>query len=498
MARRRVRGVKRFFIELFAALGIALRGVAQNRLRAGLSILGVMIGVATLTALLSITQGLSASFARQLAQMGASTLYVSSRPWVMRGDWWRYRNRPNLKKSDVQALRERATLLVAVSPVVTTQAEVRYQGEYATEVDVRGTTEQYAETANLKIDEGRFLSPIDVEYDRPVAVIGAELKERLFKGTSPIGASLQVAGRRFVVIGTLKSQGKAFGRSLDSNVTVPLGLFSRVFGSKRDLVITASATPETLNQAEQQVIEVLRRARALSAEQDDNFAVNRQSAIVKMFESDTAAIFGVGIAVGVIALVVGGIGVMNIMLVAVTERTREIGVRRALGARQRTILMQFLIESSLVTLSGGLCGTALGLGGAQVFSLTTPVSAVVTPLAIALLIGGIGVMNIMLVSVTERTAEIGIRRALGARRRRILAQFIVEAILLTSVGGLLGLALGAGVAALVRILVGLPTVVPLWAMVWALVVSAGTGLLFGSYPAYRASRLDPVEAMRHE
>jgi putative ABC transport system permease protein len=384
MERRRIRGVKRFFVELFAALGIALRGVALNRMRAALSILGVMIGVATLTALLSITQGLSASFAKQLANMGASTLYVSTRPFVMRGDWWRYRNRPNISKKDAQALREQASLLVAVAPVVTTQAEVRYQGEYATEVDVRGTTDQYAETANLKLDEGRYLSPIDVEYDRPVVVIGAEIKELLFKGASPIGASIQVAGRRFSVIGTLKSQGKAFGRSLDKNVTMPLGLFSRLFGAKRDVVITAMATPETLNRAEDQVIEVLRRSRGLRAEQADNFAVNRQSAVVKMFESDTAAIFGVGIAVGVIALVVGGIGVMNIMLVAVTERTREIGVRRALGARQRTILMQFLIESSLVTLIGGLCGTALGLGGAQLISLTTVLSAVVTPLAIAL------------------------------------------------------------------------------------------------------------------
>jgi putative ABC transport system permease protein len=416
MVRRRIRGPKRFFIELFAALGIAVRGVAQNRMRALLSILGVMIGVATLTAILSITQGLSASFTKQLAQMGASTLYVSSRPWVMRGDWWRYRNRPNIKRSDVQALRERATMLVAVAPVVNTKAEVSYLGEYLTGVDVRGTTEQYVDTSNLKVDEGRFLSPIDVEYDRAVAVIGAELKERLFKGASPIGSSITVAGRRFAVIGTLKSQGKAFGQSLDNNVTVPLGLFSRVFGAKRDLVITASATPETLNQAEQQVVEVLRRARGLRAEQEDNFAVNRQSAIVKMFESDTAAIFGVGIAIGVIALVVGGIGVMNIMLVAVTERTREIGVRRALGARQRTILMQFLIESSLVTLIGGLIGTALGLAGGQLLSLTTPMSAVVPPLAIAL---------------------------------------------------------GFGISVL-------------------------TGLGFGTWPAYRAARLDPIDALRYE
>jgi putative ABC transport system permease protein len=416
LRRRRLRGLRRIFVEGTAALGIALRGVLQNRMRSALSILGVTIGVATLTAILSITQGLSNSFAKQLAQMGAATLYVSSRPWIIRGDWWRYRNRPNITRADARALREHASLIRAVAPVVSTPAEVSYLDDTITAVDVRGTTDEYADTANLKLDDGRFLSPVDVEYDRPVVVLGAELKERLFKGANPVGSSVRIAGRRLTVVGTIKSQGKAFGRSLDNNATIPLGLFSALFGSKRDLVITAAATPETLNQAEDQVIEVMRRARGLRAEQEDNFAVNRQSAIVKVFQSETAAVFGVGIAIGVIALVVGGIGVMNIMLVSVTERTREIGVRRALGARQRTILFQFLIESSTVTLVGGLIGTSLGLGGAQVFSLTTPISAIVTPHAVAL---GFG-------------------------------------------------------------------------------ISVVTGLGFGTWPAYRAARLDPIEALRYE
>ncbi|HEY3351825.1 MAG TPA: ABC transporter permease [Polyangia bacterium] len=408
--------LRRIAVEVFAAAGIALRGVRQNRMRSALSILGVMIGVATLTAIMSITQGLSTSFAKQLSQMGASTLYVSSRPFVMRHDWWRYRNRPRMTLRDAAAVRERATLITAVAPITSTSAEVSCLGESATAVDVRGTNEEYADTANIKLEEGRFLSPIDVEYARPVAVIGAELKERLFKGARAVGAPILVAGRRLTVIGTLKSQGKAFGRSLDNHVTMPIGVFGGIFGVKRDLMITASAPPEQLNQAEQQIIEVLRRARGLRAEQDDNFSINRQSAIVKIFESETAALFGVGIAIGIIALIVGGIGVMNIMLVAVTERTREIGVRRALGARRRTILMQFLVESSVVTLVGGLTGTALGLGAGQIFSLTTPVSAVVTPLSIAL---GFG-------------------------------------------------------------------------------ISVVTGLGFGTWPAYRAAQLDPIEALRYE
>jgi putative ABC transport system permease protein len=409
-------GVVRFFVEAGAALGMGLRSMRQNRLRAALSIVGVMIGVATLTAIMSITQGLQVSFARQLAQLGASTLYVTSRPFVVMGDWWRYRNRPKIKLADVAALREHASLLQAVAPITTTSAEVRHLDEYLTLVEVRGTSAEYIETTNLKIHEGRYLSPIDVEYSRPVAVIGAELKERLFRGANPVGASILVAGRRVAVIGSLKSQGKAFGASLDNNVTIPIGLFGGIFGIKRDLMIAASAPPEQLNQAEQQIVEVLRRARGLRAEQEDNFAINRQSAIVKMFETQTAALFGVAITIGVISLIVGGIGVMNIMLVAVTERTREIGVRRALGARRRTILMQFLVESSVVTLVGGIIGTSVGLGGAQIFSLVTPLSALVTPAAVGL---GFG-------------------------------------------------------------------------------ISVVTGIGFGTWPAYRAAQLDPIEALRYE
>ncbi|HJZ86129.1 MAG TPA: ABC transporter permease [Polyangia bacterium] len=406
----------RLLVEGRAALRTAVRGVAQNRMRAFLSILGITIGVATLTAITSITQGLGSSFAQQLAQLGANTLYITSRPWVMRGDWWRYRNRPKITRADADALSRRADLLTAVAPVVFTPADVSYQSEHSLSVDVRGTNEQYIDTTNIHLAEGRFLSPIDVEYERRVAVIGSDLEDRLFHSASPLGAEVAIGGQPFRVIGLLKAQGRAFGRSLDNVVVVPLGAFGRVFGHQRDQAIAVAAPPEKLAQAEEQVIEVLRRARGLQAQQEDTFAINQQAALVRMFQSDTAALFGVGIAVGLITLLVGGIGVMNIMLVAVTERTREIGVRRALGARRRTILMQFLIEASVVTLVGGAIGTTLGMGGAQLFALTTPVPAVATPQAIVL----------------------------------------------------------------------------------GLVVSATVGVGFGTWPAWRAARLDPIESLRYE
>jgi putative ABC transport system permease protein len=169
--------------------------------------------------------------------------------------------------------------------------------------------------------------------------------------------------------------GTSFGQSLDSQVIIPIESFMRQFGSKRGVLITAAALPENLTAAEDEIIEVMRQSRSLSGEQEDNFAINRQSEIVKMFNEEMAMLYGVALVIGIITLLVGAIGVMNIMLVAVTERTREIGVRRALGATRFAVLAQFLIEAIFVTLVGGAIGTTLGLGGAWILAQTTPVPA---------------------------------------------------------------------------------------------------------------------------
>jgi putative ABC transport system permease protein len=184
------------------------------------------------------------------------------------------------------------------------------------------------------------------------------------------------------VIGVLRPQGKAFGRSLDNVIIIPIEAFGRIYGIKRDLVIVASAEPDHAFEAEEQIVEVLRRSRGVSPEAKDTFSINRQSELVKIFNEETSALFGVAIAIGLITLLVGGIGVMNIMLVAVTERTREIGVRRALGARRRTILMQFLVESALVTMIGGALGTGLGVIASKVIDRISPISAELSSTAI--------------------------------------------------------------------------------------------------------------------
>ena len=406
----------RWFVITRAGLSTALRGMATNRLRAFLSMLGVAIGVATLTAIVAIVQGLSSSFAEQIGALGANTLYVSDHPWVIRGDWWKYRNRPNITRTDELALRDGADLLLAIAPMSFSAADISYLGESGGTVNVRGTNEDYFATASYKIDQGRFLSVADVELGRAVVVLGAEVKTELFRGADPTDARVRLGGEQFTVIGVLKAQGSVLGQSMDNHVIVPITRFGRMFGTKRGLAIAVVAPPEQLDAAEEQIVEVLRRSRGLRADEEENFSVNRQSQLAKMFTEETTAIFGVAVAIGLITLLVGGIGVMNIMLVAVTERTREIGVRRALGARRRTILVQFLAESSLVTIVGGAVGMILGMGGAKIMALMTPVAAQVTPEAV---IGG-------------------------------------------------------------------------------LVFSATVGLVFGTWPAYRAATLDPIESLRYE
>jgi putative ABC transport system permease protein len=375
------RGIRRFGVEAAAATVTALRGIVANRMRAFLSTIGIAIGVATLMTIYGLVTGLTTQFTTQIAALGSNTMYVTSHPWVVRGDWWEYRNRPPITRADVAALHG-ASHLAAVAPLASAAAEVSYRSEQIRAVQVQGTTSEYLDTSTLKLDRGRFLSAVEGASSNQVAVVGSEVVERLFANESPLGARILLGPNRFTVIGVLKPQGKAFGRSLDSVVIIPIEAFGGIYGMQRNMVIVASAEPDHSNEAEEQIIEVLRRSRGLAPETADTFSVNRQSELVKIFNEETSALFGVAIAIGLITLLVGGIGVMNIMLVAVTERTREIGVRRALGARRRTILIQFLVESALVTMIGGSIGTGLGVVASAVIDRISPIGAELSSTAI--------------------------------------------------------------------------------------------------------------------
>ncbi|QSQ25593.1 ABC transporter permease [Pyxidicoccus parkwayensis] len=369
-----------FRVDVLEGARIALFSLKANRLRTVLTTLGIGIGVATLLAIVGIIQGLNTSFHRQLAGFGANTLYVSKFPWMMKGDWWVYRNRKNFTLEQVDRLRTLAPFLSAISPYVQRVADVGSGGEQMSSVRITGVTQQYLSIAGYEVTGGRFISEADDEVTRPVAVIGADVADALFPGISPVGRSIRIENRSFQVVGTLSRKGKIVNESLDLVVFIPFKTFYSSFGRGRGLEIALAVEDATkVKQAEDQLIGILRRVRSTPPGAGDDFTINKAEAMAQTYEQLTGALYGVATGVGLITLLVGGIGIMNIMLVSVRERTREIGVRRALGARKRTIVFQFLMEAASVSAVGGLLGTTVGLGTAKVVSLITPLAADVRP-----------------------------------------------------------------------------------------------------------------------
>ncbi|MGC4001488.1 MAG: ABC transporter permease [Anaeromyxobacter sp.] len=392
MSGRLRHGVLRVTAEVAENVRIALQALVGARLRTFLTTLGIVIGVMTVIAIVAIIQGLNASFESQIANLGAHTVYVSKFAWFTqgRGEWWEMRNRKDLGKKELAAVEKEAFLATAIAPQVMSRGSVKRLDLEVSSVSIQGTNARYLDTGSGSVSAGRFLSETDVDLSRNTVVLGFGVAQRLFPGVPPeqiVGQRVVVEGRVFTVIGTMARRGKLLGMDMDSNVLVPWTTFMRDLGAKRSINLAVAAAPEDLDALEDQLVGILRRVRQVPPEKKDDFALNRQEQFLRIYNQLTGALYGIALFVGSITLFVGGIGIMNIMLVSVTERTREIGVRRALGARRLTILLQFLIESSLVAALGGAIGTALGLGIAQLVSLLTPLAAAVTPSAVALGLG---------------------------------------------------------------------------------------------------------------
>ena len=393
-------GLVRATAEVAEGFRIALSAMLGARLRSFLTTLGIVIGVMTVIAIVAIIQGLNASFTSQIGNLGANTLYVSKFAWFAqgRGEWWAMRNRKDLGKPELQAVEREATHALAIAPQVFTRGTLTRLDRELSNIQLIGTTARYLDTGAGSVTAGRFLSEVDVDLSRSAIVLGWTVAEQLFPGVRPaemLGKRVNANGFPFTIVGVMAKRGQMLGMDMDNNALVPYSTFLREAGSRRSVNIAVAADPEHLDALEDQLVGILRRVRQVRPDKPDDFAINRQEQALRIYRQLTGALYGVALGVGLITLVVGGIGIMNIMLVSVTERTREIGVRRALGARRRTILLQFLIESSVVAAVGGAAGTALGLAIAQLVALLTPLAAAVTPSAVALGLGFSAVVGLV-------------------------------------------------------------------------------------------------------
>ena len=404
----------------FEVFKVALGALRANTTRGILTTLGIVIGILGVVTTMTAANGLANRFKESVGVLGADVLYVSRMPWVVNNNWFEFRNRPNLTFKEVGWLERAVPEAVAVNPVISTERPVKHASNVVRNVDVVGTTDKHVLVSAAVPELGRFLTGFEVKTRKPVCVIGATLREGLFGASDPLNKEIHIGREIFRVIGVMEKQGNASlfdGPDFDSQVFIPITAFVKDFGDEnRDFNIAVKAPAgERLADFEYRLIGEMRAIHRLSPSEKDDFSINKMDTLVGMFNRVMGVVLLIGMVITGISLFVGGIGVMNVMFVSVTERTREIGVRKALGARRRTILLQFLYEASIICLGGGVLGLALAYGVTEVID------------------------------------------------RMLLPASISWGIVLV-----------------------------------ALVVAVGTGIVSGFVPAWRASRLDPVEALRYE
>ncbi|MGA2866120.1 MAG: ABC transporter permease [Verrucomicrobiota bacterium] len=372
--------------ELKEGLGISWGAIRANKMRSVLTTLGIVIGIVTVTLMASAIQGLDRAFLKNISFIGTDVLYVSRFNWFIDSEeeWRKVQKRRPITAAQARALEKHLTLARAVVPEVDAGLPIYYKKRRSDSVRVVGTTDQFVYTSSTAVALGRFLSPLEAEGGRPVCVIGSEVATNLFRREPPLGNRVRIGGQSFEVIGVLEKQGRFLGLvSLDNQVIIPLKQFMMAFWSNPDCQIRVKvAELAQLDDAKEEVRSAMRVVRRLAPKDPDDFAINQQDQFVKMFHKLGGTIAAVGLFVTGLSLFVGGIGIMNIMFVSVAERTREIGIRKAIGAKRRTILLQFLIEAACICLMGGTL--ALGLAWLLILVVQKFLPAALSPSIVGL------------------------------------------------------------------------------------------------------------------
>jgi putative ABC transport system permease protein len=402
------------------AISVALSSVWTNKLRSFMMVLGNVVAVTSIIAVVSLIRGMDTYVANAIVgEVGAGTFRVERIGFITsqeQEERARRRN-PIVTTADMQAIKDYSERVDAIMAEMSSSANVVFGETTLESTQVRGVSADYSEFSGFDPAIGRIPSRLEVERNRPVAFLGWETAENLFKGRNPIDQTIRVRGRHFRVVGVAEQKGSVFGNSQDEFVVIPLGAFQRLFGARWSLSLSVKPSdPAVMTAAMEDARVALRIRRQLGPKEDDNFGLLTSDTLISFWRSFSAGIFAVLLGIVSLSLVVGGIVIMNIMLMVVSERTREIGLRKALGARRRDIVWQILTESTTLSIIGGMIGTGLGFALAFAVAKFSPI----------------------------------------------------------------------------------PAAIEVWSVALGLGMTATVGVFFGLYPAMRAARLDPIEALRRE
>jgi len=408
----------RFFLELKENIIISYKAVTANKLRTFLATLGIVIGIVAVTLMQTAIEGINNAFEKSIASIGADVLYVQKFEWFNGEDFEKFRNRKDIKMSHYEFLKKNLTTASSVSPTIGSSRPVQYGSLILDGVIVYGTTDEYQKTMGLNLDDGRFFSQKESENGYSVIIIGMDIKNAFFPNINPLGKTIKVGSYPFKIIGVAEKQGSLLGLfSLDKQVIIPINRFFKIFGeNRRSITINVKAQDLTnIDETKEEVASVMRRARKVPFYKENDFGINQQEAFRQTYDQLTGLIKTIGLIITGLSLIVGSVGITNIMFVSVKERTKEIGIRKAIGATRNAILFQFLIESIMICLLGGFIGMAVAF----------PISLLINAFVI-------------------------------------------------------------------------PVTMPLWVVLLGIFISLLFGILSGFFPAYNAAKLDPVDSLRYE
>ncbi len=383
--------IGRMFLDLKEGILISLRALKVNKMRAVLTTLGIVIGIVAVTTMSTAIVGLRQAFIKSFSSLGQNVLYVSKFEWMGGKNWRYYRNRKNITYDQYLKLKKSLTNYEAIAPIQRAFGRtIKRKDLTATSSFIYGTTDQYIRIAEVMPENGRFINEMDMRSNSKVCVIGKDIADALFPNEDPINKEIKIKNIPIKVIGVLEKQGSGFFGtvSLDAQILMPLPVFYKIFGGKRkslEIAVKVAEKSQVLD-AREEIEAVMRTIRKVPPGKPNDFAINRQQIFEDVYDKTVGIIAIAGIVITALSLFVGAIGIMNIMFVSVTERTREIGIRKAIGAKTHAILLQFLSEATIICLIGGLIGLSISFPLSLLINQFMPTSMTPEVVALALLI----------------------------------------------------------------------------------------------------------------